>query len=323
MYKYIYIKSIFCADRPVILLARWEPRGLAPLVRRPFSLLMDPGMDPKWKKLSGRSAPPAGRNSISIRRTEARSGGRRGDGSSVPPDSVRRTEAPVRRTELGGTELPSPLRPADRASVRRTNLIPSGGRSTPSPAFPRRTKRKRSWRMMGFVRGRTAADGAGAASSPDADLRPATKRRRPERTKPAERTNRLPRGPPLNSFSCDTGAGQRAESKNANCLGRGVGAAGRRGRGSARSMLLGGTQKKWACVGKPPRRANRHAWRTRPELAWARVPSQLRPSANSLGFFSFCCRAGLITPVCQSVFRRKPFFFWILPPPHLPTSLRN
>ena len=131
MYKYIYIKSIFCADRPVILLARWEPRGLAPLVRRPFSLLMEPGMDPKWKN------------------------------------------------------------GADRASVRRTNLIPSGGRSTPSPAFPRRTKRKRSWRMMGFVRGRTALDEAGAASSPDADLRPATKRRRPERTKPAERTNPL------------------------------------------------------------------------------------------------------------------------------------
>jgi hypothetical protein len=86
----------------------------------------------------------------------------------------------------------------------------------------------------------------------------------------------------------------------------------------ARSMLLGGTQKKWACVEKLPRRANRHAWRTRPELAWARVPSQLRPSANSLGFFSFCCRAGLITPVCQSVFRRKPFFFWILPPPPPP-----
>ena len=267
------------------------------------------------EKRSGRSAPPVGR----------KLGPADGGGTEVPsrPNSVRRTEAPVRRTELGGTELPSPLRPADRASVRRTNLIPSGGRSTPSPAFPRRTKRKRSGRMMGFVRGRTALDEAGAASSPDADLRPATKRRRPERTKPAERTNRLPRGPPLNSFSCDTGAGQRAESKNANCLGRGVGAAGRRGRGSARSMLLGGTQKKWACVGKPPRRANRHAWRTRPELAWARVPSQLRPSANSLGFFSFCCRAGLITPVCQSVFRRKPFFFWILPPPHLPTSLRN
>ncbi len=30
---------------------------------------------------------------------------------------------------------------------------------------------------------------------------------------------------------------------------------------------------------EPPQRANRHAWRTRPELAWARVPSQLRPSA--------------------------------------------
>ena len=135
------------------------------------------------EKRSGRSAPPVGR----------KLGPADGGGTEVPsrPNSVRRTEAPVRRTELGGTELPSPLRPADRASVRRTNLIPSGGRSTPSPAFPRRTKRKRSWRMMGFVRGRTAADGAGAASSPDADLRPATKRRRPERTKPAERTNPL------------------------------------------------------------------------------------------------------------------------------------
>ncbi len=29
---------------------RNEPRGLAPLVRRPFSLLMDPAMDPKWGK---------------------------------------------------------------------------------------------------------------------------------------------------------------------------------------------------------------------------------------------------------------------------------
>ena len=30
-----------------------------------------------------------------------------------------------------------------------------------------------------------------------------------------------------------------------------------------------------------PRRAKRHAWRTRPELAWARVPSQLRPAAKT------------------------------------------
>ena len=151
-------------------------------------------------KIGGRNIPSAWTRrteSNSVRWTEAPPGGRKlrpRDRSSVPPNSVRRTEAPVRRTELGGTELPSPLRPEDRASVCRTNWIPSGGRSTPSPAFPRRTKRKRSGRMMGFVRGRTAADEAEAASSPDADLRRATKRRRPERTKPAGRTNRLPRG---------------------------------------------------------------------------------------------------------------------------------
>ncbi len=126
MYKYIYIKSIFCADRPVILLARWEPRGLAPLVRRPFSLLMEPGMDPKWKNGADGALRPS--DGSSVRRTE---GGRKfrpaqfrpADGRLRPPDGVRRDGTSVPRTELPSAERKwagRNFRPADGASVRRT-----------------------------------------------------------------------------------------------------------------------------------------------------------------------------------------------------------
>ena len=119
--------------------------------------------DPAESKRDGRSTPPAGRNPFPSggRKlgppdgggTEARSGGRRGDGSSVPPDSVRRTEASVRRTESGGTELPSPLRPPDRASVPP----PSGG-----PSF--RPPDGNGFRPAGGVLRPSRLDSAGSAS---------------------------------------------------------------------------------------------------------------------------------------------------------------
>ncbi len=66
--------------------------------------------------------------SDSVRRTEARSGGRRGR-KLRPADG-----ASVRRTEMGGTELPSrgrSFRPPDGIGFR-----PAGGSFRPRPGFP-------------------------------------------------------------------------------------------------------------------------------------------------------------------------------------------
>ncbi len=188
MYKHIYIKSIFCADRPVILLARWEPRGLAPLVRRPFSLLMEPGMDPKWKNGADGALRPS--DGSSVRRTE---GGRKlrpaglrpADGGPRPPDGIGRD----------GTSVPPPsggpsFRPPDEFdSVRRAEysvpcVSPADETKTKLANDGFRPRTNRGGRSGGrFVAGRRSASGD-ETPPPGADETRGTDESAPPRTAP-------------------------------------------------------------------------------------------------------------------------------------------
>ena len=91
--------------------------------------------------------------------------------------------APAGPRDSAGTPAESARGPAEAGGTRGC----VGGRKRPGAGFRAGNRRNAGFASAGEPRRAQR----GAAASPDADLRRATQRRRPERTKPAERTNRL------------------------------------------------------------------------------------------------------------------------------------